>query len=115
MQSTSLYRWYEDQEPLQLPPLKRGMVVVMVMDDGPGGTCGQCMSITCPWQYLHIFPSKAEYYAFVESKPSSLGRNGQKQKVAYCIIGEYGTGHMRVVVHEELEPPQTTETQDHAH
>lgn len=84
-------------EPIELPVLTDGMVVAMVMDDGPTGICGQSMSITCPWQYLHFFPDESAFREYVKHK--KLGRGGKGNKWAYCVVGENGTGTMNIIIH----------------
>lgn len=80
--------------PIDLPKLKPGMVVSMYMDSGPTGFCGQSMNITCPWQEIHIFNNVDEFNEFGQNH-----RNGSKNLFAYTVVGDYGTGNMRVVDH----------------
>lgn len=97
---SALDRWQE--KPFKMPDLQPGMVVAVAMDLGPSGVCGQCMSITCPWQYLHLFPSESAYREYVSQKP--LGRKGQGYREAYAVVGSHGTGHMHIVNHCNQEP-----------
>lgn len=100
---SSLDRWHT--EPFQTPALKPGMVVAMAMDAGPGGPCGQSMSTTCPWQHIHIFPDEATFRSWTAEH--SIGRKGSRYLEAFAVLGDYGTGHMRITNH----CPQTIEAE----
>lgn len=78
--------------------LRPAMVLVVVMDDGPRGPCGQSMNVTCPHTTIHIFPDEAYMRDFFSAGGT---REGIRERARYCFIGEHSApGVMNLIRHE---------------
>ena len=76
----------------ELPPieLKPGMAWALVVDDGPGGPCGQSMRTTCPHARFFVWPNEAAMRKTIEEK--NLGRRGSRERSWHGVVGEWASG-----------------------
>ena len=81
----------------ELPTLKPGMCIVLWTDKGPGGPCGQSMSITCPWAGILIFP---DYDTMKSHLDAGCGRRGSRRDMRWFQVGDSGTGRLHISVPE---------------
>ena len=54
------------------------MIYAIYKDDGPGGFCGQAMSITCPWEHLYRLKNYDDFRAFREKVEATKGRQNPR-------------------------------------
>lgn len=84
-------------EAIPLPELRPGMCIVLYTDKGPTGATGQCMSTTCPWASLLIYPDYDTAREDLESKPF---RRGSRADVRVYVVDDWGQGRLNIGIHE---------------
>ena len=78
--------------------MNQNPVVLVYLDDGPSGPCGQSMSITSPHTRVHIFEDEDALREW--SKDKDLGPNKARRKSQIRVCGLPDEICNTVVVHE---------------
>lgn len=78
----------------------RSGYMVVYTDHGPGGLCGQSMSITCPHAYVSIFDSYDEAKTAIEANGGKIGRGGLRRNI---VQGEINGGPIRLFDHRPAD------------
>lgn len=95
----------------QANEVRRGYLVVYA-DAGPGGPCGQSMSVTCPHAYVSIFDTYEDAQKAIQSAGGRIGRNGLRRLI---VRGELDGGPLRLFDHRraaDAELARVTEDRD---
>lgn len=79
------------------------LFICRYQDDGPKGICCQAMSITSPWDRIHIFTDEEEHRKFlrkIEAGEVTTRKNPRITGV-WMYNAEYGDHHAsQVFIHE---------------
>jgi hypothetical protein len=92
---------------------ERKQCYIIYTDHGPSGTCPQCMSVTCNWTHLHVFPNEDAMRAWMEKRGDLRIRGRSRAEVRY-LIGDSADGRAEGIKYHSLPaapevPSQTSE------
>jgi hypothetical protein len=79
--------FWQDKLPFDL---KTGNCIVIYTDKGPGGPCGQSMSVTCPHAMFAVFEDRDAMEKWAQSCYST--RQGDRADIRWWEVGQ--GGHM---------------------
>lgn len=83
--------------------IKENIFICRYQDDGPNGICGQAMSITMPWDKLHIFYNEDDLRTYIRSIEAGDFKTRKNPRITNCwhYDSEYGQHHAsEVIMHE---------------